>query len=93
MTHNPGISPDGQLFLPDYTLWKSFNIHTGSGPNVLPLLDLSSAQSSRELVLTWTGKLETANSPVGPWTTVPEVSSPLVLEPSEPRRYYRARLP
>lgn len=92
-TYNSGIGPDGQLYLPDLTLWKSFNLHTDSSGQNPPRIELTRPTGGQQLTLTWTGKLEAAETPNGPWSVVPDVISPLTVEPSGPERYYRARLP
>jgi len=52
---------------------------------------ISVARQGASAVLTYTGTLESATEVTGPWSTVTGASSPLTVDSTEPRRFYRTK--
>ncbi|MGE3313032.1 MAG: hypothetical protein AB7O66_23945 [Limisphaerales bacterium] len=70
---------------------KSFLRRTVAEPS-LPTTTptLAVARQGGNLVLTYTGTLQSADNPAGPYTAVAGASSPLSVTPSGSQKYYRA---
>ncbi len=61
------------------------------GSGVVPPPTVAIAQVGSSVRVTYTGVLESAASPAGPWTTVLGASSPRVIPASDAMRFFRTR--
>ena len=52
---------------------------------------LSATRTANGFSITFTGTLESANDPKGPWTAVQAAASPLSVKADQPARFYRSR--
>ena len=70
---------------------KSFKRRTVAEPGLpttTPTLGI--ARQAGNVVLTYTGTLQSADSPAGPYTAVAGATSPVTVTPSAAQKYYRA---
>jgi hypothetical protein len=57
-----------------------------------PITTLRAALSGNNVVLTFSGTLQSAPTVNGPWTDVVGATSPYTVTPNQPQQFYRARL-
>lgn len=69
--------------------WDGEISSTASAPSI------SIARAGNNLEVTWTGGTlqSTTDLAIGPWTAVPEATSPLIFAPSVPKQFYRVVQP
>jgi PA14 domain len=97
----PGYSPENANAWNDVSLYKSYKIqYRNFGDFARPATGGSAGQftgitkTGSNITITWTGAgvLQSASDVSGPWTNVPNASSPAAITPSSNRAFYRLKL-
>jgi len=67
---------------------NAVNYMSGVVPSPTPTL--SYARTAAGMTLTYTGTLQSADNPAGPWTNVTGATSPFAVTADQDQKYYRA---
>ncbi len=70
-------------------IWTAGPIHADENTVIGPMVSI--ARAGEGIAVSFTGTLQTADSPLGPWFDWDGIESPLIVSPAAGQKFYRAR--